>query len=154
MTSTSARILNALLGKAIAETILVGALALLFFFQAFPPYFRGWGEVDGQTIVGWANDNRSPASRVEVQLFIDGNFISQQSANHFRPDVHAAGWAQDDWHGYRFDLPKLAPGKYQARVYATHPSRGGKRLTLQLLGNPIDFLVESDGQVREIKPSK
>jgi hypothetical protein len=124
----------------------------VFFVQAFPPHFRGWGEVDKHAIAGWANNNGNPTARVEVQLFVDGSFVAQQSADEFRPDVHAAGWALDDWHGYRFELPQLMPGQHQARVYATHTSRYGKRITLQLLGDPIDFVVENDGQVRGLKP--
>ena len=152
MTTVSIKLLHVLMGKALIETVFVGALALLFFVQAFPPHFRGWGEVDKQAIIGWANNGSSPASRVEVQLFIDGGFVAQQTANHSRPDVREAGWALDDWHGYRFELPPLVAGQHQARVYATHSSRYGKRITLQLLGDPIDFVVENDGSVRGLKP--
>jgi hypothetical protein len=152
MTTVSIKLLHVLMGKALIETVFIGALALLFFVHAFPPHFRGWGEVDGQTIVGWANNGGSPASRVEVQMFIDGGFVAQQTANQFRPDVREAGWALDDWHGYRFELPHLVVGQHQARIYATHSSRYGKRITLQLLGDPIDFVVENDGHIRGLKP--
>lgn len=154
MTAASAKLLHTLLGKAILETILIGALSLLFFVQAFPPHFRGWGEVNQQTILGWASNTADPMSRVDVQLFIDGVFVAQRSANEFRPDVHAAGWAVDDWHGYRFELPNLSPGKHQAKVYALYSSRGGKRQTLQLLGDPVELIVESSGEIRGLKTTR
>jgi hypothetical protein len=147
----SAKIVHALLGKAIAETILVGALAVGFFFQSFPPYFRGWGELENSKIAGWAINAASPGSRVEVQLFIDGAFTAKQTANQFRPDVRAAGWASDDWSGYRFDLPPLSTGAHQARIYALHSSGREKRKTLQQLGDPIDFVVGADGEIREAR---
>jgi hypothetical protein len=151
MTTASAKIVQALLGKAIAETILVGALAVGFFFQSFPPYFRGWGELNDRKIAGWASNAANPGSRVEVQLFIDGTFTANQTANQFRPDVRAAGWAIDDWTGYRFDLPRLSPGAHQARIYALHSNGWGKRKTLQQLGDPIDFVVAADGEIREAR---
>jgi hypothetical protein len=154
MTTASAKIVQALLGKAFAETILVSALAISFFFQSFPPYFRGWGELSNRQIIGWANNAAHPGSRVEVQLFIDGAFISNQTASQFRPDVRAAGWATDDWHGYRFDLPQLSTGAHQARIYALHSTGQEKRKTLQLLGDPIEFVVEADGGMREVKQAR
>lgn len=154
MTSVSAKITNALIGKAVAETLLVGGLALFFFFQAFPPYFRGWSEIDQHALVGWASNTAYPSSRVEVQLFIDGEFVGRRTANEFRPDVHAAGWAADDWHGYRFELQPLPTGPHQARVYAVHSSRGGKRQSLMLLGNPVDFVVHGDGSLSEVKTKR
>src|SRR5215210_2886276 len=71
-----ARLTNLLIGKAIAEAVLVAALALLFYFTTFPPYYRGWGEATQQGIQGWAVNNASPWDRVEVQLYIDGRFVA------------------------------------------------------------------------------
>ena len=82
-------------------------------------------------------DNAEPWQRVEVQLFVDGNFAGTQVAQLSRPDVSAAGWAKDEWHGYEFVLDGLSVGTHEARVYALH--RSGERNTLQLLGNPIRF---------------
>src|SRR4030095_4439634 len=101
------KLVHALLGKSIAETILVGSLAIYFFFSAFPPYYKGWGEVTRQGIAGWAVDSSSPYSRVNVQLFIDGKFVANAVANQSRPDVRAAGWATDDWHGFSFPIASL-----------------------------------------------
>lgn len=154
MTNDSVKLLHVLLGKAVAETVLVGALALVFFFQTFPPHFRGWGEVDQRTIAGWATNMAEPGSRVSVQLFVDGIFVAQRYADQFRPDVHAAGWATDDWHGYRFEIASLPAGPHQARIYAVHASSAGKRQTLQLLGDAIDFAVDPTGQIHELKSNR
>jgi hypothetical protein len=144
---------NLLIGKAIAETIFVAALALAFYFTAFPPYYRGWCEATPEGIQGWAVNNASPWDRVEVQLFIDGRFIARQTANLSRPDVRSAGYAGDEWHGYAFKLPPLESGEHEASIYALHGSNDDARYTLQLLGKPVRFRVEA-GTVLPLPDSK
>lgn len=134
-----------LIAKSIAETIFVAVLALTFYFTAFPPYYRGWGEATAQhSIAGWAVNEAAPWDRVEVYLFIDDRFVASRRADLSRPDVSGAGYARDEWHGYVFDLPPLEKGEHVAHVYAIHKSGEGTRQTLQLLGNPIRFRVEAD----------
>ena len=129
---------NLLIAKSILDTIFVGTIAVVVYTKAFPPTFKGWGEaVDSRNISGWAVDNADPWGRVEVQLFIDGKFAGTTVAQLSRPDVMAAGWAKDEWHGYKFDVTGLGEGTHEAKVYALH--RSGERYTLQLLGNPITF---------------
>lgn len=132
---------NLLIAKSILETILVGTIAVVVYLNAFPPTFHGWGEavVESQIIAGWVVNDAKPWNRVEVQLFVDGTFIGTQVAQLSRPDVVAAGWAKDEWHGYSFPMPGLPDGPHEARVYAVHASGNGSRYTLQLLGDPIRF---------------
>ena len=133
------KLTNILIAKSILDTIFVGTLAVVVYVKLFPPTFHGWGEAIGESksISGWAVDTADPWRRVEVQLFIDGNFVGTTVAQLSRPDVMAAGWAKDEWHGYEFVLTGLSDGTHEARVYALH--RSGDRYTLQLLGNPITF---------------
>lgn len=153
MKTPSTRLVHVLIGKSIAETLLVGALAVFAFITVLPPYFHGWGEVTESGISGWAVNNASPWERVEVQLFVDGKLVASSFANESRPDVAGAGWARDEWHGYKFPLRALAPGAHEARVYALHDCGGGLRKSLQLLGDPISFVVNDDGKVVKV-PSK
>lgn len=141
---------NALIAKSIVETVLVGALAVSAYMNAFPPTFHGWGEAvpETRTIAGWAVNSLHPWQRVEVQLFIDGEFRRQDVAHHSRPDVIAAGWAKDEFHGYAFTVPQISPGIHEARVYALQESGNGTRYTLQMLGDPIRFEVHVDGSWR------
>lgn len=148
MTTPSARLVHLLIGKSIIETLVVGALAVFTFVTVLPPYFHGWGELTETGISGWAVNNSSPGERVEVQLFVDGKFIAQEIADKHRPDVLAAGWAQDAWHGYTFRAPVLLGERnqiHEARVYALHDSGGGSRKSLQLLGDPIRFTLNDEG---------
>ena len=133
------KLVNLLIAKSILETIFVGTIAVVTYVKLFPPTFHGWGEAvaASQTISGWAVDNSDPWRRVDVQLFIDGKFVGTAVAQLSRPDVMAAGWAKDEWHGYEFVLTGVSDGMHEARVYALH--RSGDRYTLQLLGNPITF---------------
>ena len=144
--ASRARLTQLLIAKSIAETVFVAVLALVFYFTAFPPSYRGWAEATAQkSIAGWAVNVAAPWDRVEVYLFIDDRFVSSATANLSRPDVSGAGYARDEWHGYAFNLPPLEKGEHVAHVYAIHRSAEGKRQTLQLLGNPIRFRVEESG---------
>ena len=139
MKNPRSQLVHLLIGKSILETLLVGTIAVVVFLKVFPPTFHGWGEYVTEThsVAGWAVNDAAPWHRVEVQLFIDGKLSSSQVAQLSRPDVAAAGWARDEWHGYNFPIPMLENGNHEARVYAVH--RSGDRLTLQLLGDPIPF---------------
>jgi hypothetical protein len=146
MKNLRSQLINLLIGKSILETILVATIAVVVFLNVFPPTFKGWGEavIETRTIAGWAVNDAEPWERVEVQLFVDGKLFGAQVAQLSRPDVAAAGWARDEWHGYNFAVSGLAPGEHEARVYALH--RSGDRFTLQLLGDPVAFVVSGDGQ--------
>ena len=139
-----------LIAKSVAETVFVGALAVIFFFSSFPPKFQGWGEATPDSIAGWAVNRSAPWDRVRLQLFIDGNFVAEGIANLPRPDVMAAGWAQDQWHGYAFVAPALTAGPHEAHVYAIHASGDGTHRTLQLVGNPIRFMFHENGKLSQM----
>ena len=144
------RLVNILIAKSVLDTILVGTIAVVVYLNAFPPTFHGWGEAvtGSKSIAGWVVNDADPWQRVEVQLFIDGKLVGTQVAHLSRRDVVAAGWAKDEWHGYSFVVDELAPGPHEARVFALHSSRSGARYTLQLLGDPIRFEVNTDGSWR------
>ena len=141
------QLVNLLIAKSVLETILVGTIALVVYLKAFPPTFHGWGEAvtASQSIAGWVVSDAEPWRRVEVQLFVDGKLVGTQVASLSRPDVLAAGWSRDEWHGYSFQVTGLTPGAHEARVYALHSSANGERYTLQMLGDPIKFEVKEDG---------
>ncbi|HEY6805930.1 MAG TPA: hypothetical protein VI306_20280 [Pyrinomonadaceae bacterium] len=147
MKTPASKLVHILIGKAVIETLLVGAIAVGFNVTAFPPTFHGWSEAlpASKSLAGWTVNDASPWERLDVQLFVDGQFQANQTANLSRPDVSNSGWAKDEWHGYSFQLPKLDPGTHQLRVYAVHQSGGGKRYTLQLIGDPVTINVRGDG---------
>jgi len=146
MKTPTPTLVHALIGKSVAETLLVGALAVFTFMSVLPPYFHGWGEVTNTGISGWAVNNAAPWDRCKVQLFIDGRFYASSVANESRPDVVTAGWARDEWHGYTFPITALPEGFHEARVYVLHESGGGVRQSLQLLGDRMIFSV-SNGEI-------
>ncbi|HEX7774654.1 MAG TPA: hypothetical protein VF435_19680 [Pyrinomonadaceae bacterium] len=141
------QLVNLLIAKSIVETVLVATIALVVYLKAFPPTFHGWGEAvtASRSIAGWVVSDAEPWRRVEVQLFVDGKLAGTQVAHMSRPDVLAAGWSRDEWNGYSFPIVGLNPGVHEARVYALHSSGSGARYTLQLLGDPIQFEVQTDG---------
>jgi len=138
-----AKLIHFLIGKSVVEALLITAVSVGFYFLTTNPYLRGWlDRADHQTVSGWAADEAKMATRVEVQLYIDDKFVDDRPAAEFRPDVHEAKRADDDWHGFVFKTPPLRAGEHEARVYAVHASRGGARRTLQLIGKPRRFRIE------------
>jgi hypothetical protein len=137
-----ARLTHYLIAKSVIEALFVGALAVGFYLTAFAPSVRGeLDEANSKQVAGWAIDHAAPQAHVEVQLYIDGGFVASRSADAPRPDVKAAGLAEDDLHGYIFNTPPLGPGEHVARVYAVHESGGGARRAMQLVGRPLRFQV-------------
>ncbi len=140
-----ARLTNFLIAKSIIEALFVGVLAVWFYLTAFTPFFRGTLDyADARRIAGWVVNQAEPQGRVEVQLYIDGHFAGNGTADISRPDIEAAGRAEDEWHGFVFHTPPLAAGQHEARVYAVHMSGEGQRRTLQLVGKPLVFSVNEN----------
>ena len=126
-----------------AEALLITAVAVGFYFATTNRHLQGvLDQADAQTVTGWAVDQAQPSKRVQVQLFIDEKFVTGMVAADFRPDVHEARRAEDDWHGFVFQTPPLPPGNHEARVYALYSSGTGSRQTLQLIGKPFRFRVD------------
>jgi hypothetical protein len=126
-----------------AEALLITAVAVGFYFATTNRHLRGvLDRADSQTVTGWVVDEAQPATRVEVQLFIDEKFMADTVAAQFRPDVHEARRAEDDWHGFVFQTPWLSAGEHEARVYALYSSGAGTRRTLQLIGKPFRFRID------------
>ena len=137
------KLIHLLISKSIAEALLVAAIAIGFYFATSNPDLRGVLDVaNAETVNGWAVDEARPWTRVEVQLFIDNEFVADKNAAEFRPDVHSAKRAEDDWHGFVFATPPLVAGEHEARVYALLPNVAGSRRTLQLIGKPFRFRIE------------
>lgn len=136
------RLTSYLIVKSIIEILFVGALAIIFYLTAFAPFFRGALDMaDAHNVAGWVVNQAEPQAHVEVQLYIDGKFAGNRLADVSRPDVKAAGRAEDELHGFVFDTPALALGEHEARVYAVHESGRGERRTLQLIGKPLLFSI-------------
>jgi hypothetical protein len=129
-----------LIGKSIAEGLLVTAVAAGLFLATTTTAMRGrLDHADAQTISGWAVDGSDSGRRVEVQLFIDDNFIEQRIANQSRADVQQASTAPDDSHGFVFKTPQLAAGEHEVKVFTLHRGFSSSRRVLKIIGNPIRF---------------
>src|SRR5712692_3110642 len=125
------KLVHLLISKSMAEALLVTAVAVGFYFATTNRYLRGvLDQADNRTVSGWAVDEAHPSARVELQLFIDDKFVADTAADQFRPDVREAKRAEDDWHGFVFQTPKLQIGEHEARVYAVYSSGAGARRTL------------------------
>lgn len=147
------RLVHLLIAKSIAETLLITAVAVGFYFVTTNPYLRGWlDQADHETVSGWAVDERNMSARVEVQLYIDDKFVDNRPAAEFRPDVHEEKRADDDWHGFVFKTPVLQKGEHEARVYAVHTSGFAARRTLQMIGKPLRFRIDASKAESTLEP--
>lgn len=139
--------LSLLFAALVCATAAAGAYAVWAEYSAFPPHFRGFGEVTRRgEVAGWAVDPSRPGARVEVELYVDGRFVAHGVASLPRPDVSAAGRAPDPDCGYRFPLPALAAGRHEARVYALHAPGPAELRTLKQLGDALRFDTGDDGR--------
>lgn len=137
-----ARLTQLLIAKSVIEALFVAVVAVVFYYTAFSPHFRGWSDVaDAQQVAGWAVNEAAPDVPVEVQVYIDGRFVADALAVRPRPDVLAAGRSTTELCGFQLETPPLVAGEHEARVYAVHASEGGARRTLQQIGLPLRFLV-------------
>ena len=142
---SSSRLIQLLFAKSILEALVICGVSVAFYFTTTNPYIHGWlDQADSKAVIGWVVDESNPPGRVEVQLFIDGKFVADRAATEFRPDVHASGRANDDWHGFIFNTPLLQVGEHEARVYAVHSARSGMRRTLQIIGKPLRFEIKAN----------
>jgi hypothetical protein len=134
------RLTRLLLAKLTLDLLFVAVLAVYTHAVAFRPFYSGSLDfADSKSVRGWVVDRSEPASAVEVQLYIDGNFAAAGLANELRPDVSDKGFAEDERHGFVFNLEHINAGEHEARVYAVHASRAGARRTLQQIGGALRF---------------
>jgi len=135
-----ARLTRLLLAKLTLDILFVAALAVYTQAVAFRPFYSGSLDyADSKSVRGWVVDRSEPAASVEVQLYVDGSFAASELADEPRPDVFEKGYAEDERHGFVFNLDDLKAGEHEARVYAVHASRGGARRTLQQIGGALRF---------------
>jgi hypothetical protein len=135
-----ARLTRLLLAKLTLDLLFVAALAVYTHAVAFRPFYSGSLDyADSKSVRGWVVDRSEPAASVEVQLYVDGSFAAAALAGEPRPDVFEKGYAEDERHGFVFNLGNMRAGEHEARVYAVHASRGGARRTLQQIGGALRF---------------
>jgi hypothetical protein len=141
--SARKRLTTLLLAKLTLDLLFVCALAVYAHAVAFHPFFSGsLDSADPSGVRGWVVDRARAGESVEVQLYVDGQFVADSLADQPRPDVAAKGYAPDERHGYVFALGPLAAGTHEARVYAVHASRADTRRTLQQIGAAYRFNVK------------
>jgi hypothetical protein len=135
-----ARLTKLLLAKLTIDLLFVAALAVYTHAVAFRPFYSGSLDyADTKSVRGWVVDRSEPGAAVEVQLYIDGRFAASALADEPRPDVSEKGFAEDERHGFVFQVNVTTPGEHEARVYAVNASRGETRRTLQQVGGALRF---------------
>ncbi|HZS06848.1 MAG TPA: hypothetical protein VFD58_18575 [Blastocatellia bacterium] len=138
--SLATRLLRAVLAKSFLEILVVSALVALAAYWHFNPQLRGAIDVaDEHRVAGWVADPRKPGEAIEVQLFIDGQFVAVRHADESRGDLVRAGAANDRLHGFTFTLESVRPaaGRHTVQVYALRPSSDSSRILLPLSEQPL-----------------
>ncbi len=120
--------------------MLVGTIAVVVYLNVFPPTFHGWGEavVETRSIAGWAVNDAAPWDRVEVQLFIDGKLYGAQVAQAIASGRGCCRMGQRRVAWLQLHVTVVA-GRESRSASLCGAARVARRLTLQLLGDPITF---------------
>ena len=142
--SVATRLLRAVLAKSFVEILLVCLVATLAAFSNFSPMLRGTIDAANQSrIAGWVYDPNSRAETVEVQLFIDGKFITSQMAGLKRDDLMRAGVAGEGAHGFNFSIGalNLSPGSHLAQVFAVRDANGPNKVLASITKAPRAFNI-------------
>lgn len=143
--TVATKLLRAILAKSFLELLFICAVITYAAFVNFSPLLRGAIDVADQNhVAGWAHDPLTPAESLDVQLYIDGQFIAAQRADDLREDLVKAGATKHPRHGFRFDLQpvSLANGQHTAQVYALRTAGGTNKMLLPLSKDPMRFEVE------------
>ena len=72
--------------------------------ENFPTSRGALNLVDRRRIAGWAQDTARPNIPVQLEVFVNGNFVAQVVADRFREDLRRAG-VGDGSHGFEVALP-------------------------------------------------
>ena len=139
------KMLKALIAKAGIEIFVVMAAISLAAYSHLNPPIRGAIDIaDPTRIAGWAYDPRAPEDRLQVQLFVDGNFIAMKSAHELRNDLVTAGAATNPPHGFTFSVPelKLANGVHSVNVYALRAGGGGNKSLLSITKKTFTITIQ------------
>lgn len=145
--NVATRLLRAVVAKSFVEIALVCVAATLAAFSNFSPLLRGAIDVaDAARIAGWAHDPHAPEEALEVQLFIDNQFVATQRAAERRDDLVQAGATRHARHGFTFLLTelRLAPGRHSAQVYAVRNAGAEHKVLLPLARSQATFSVARD----------
>ena len=114
--------------KLVLDLLFVCGLAVYTYAVTYRSGFDGaLNYADGRGVRGWVVDLESPDAEVEVQLFLNGEFVASTFARERMTD------------GRRSFTFEFGRSDYAARVYAVRAGRGGERYTLRQLGGAVHF---------------
>jgi hypothetical protein len=132
------RLVKLIAAKLALDLLFVCGLALYTHAVTFERGFDGALEhVDGRGARGWAADLERPGEPVEVQLFLNGEFVASATATEPQPDDASSISRGNKRRSFVFEFQRS--GEYEARVYAVRAGRGGARRMLQQIGGPKRF---------------
>jgi hypothetical protein len=133
--SVASKLLRPIIAKSLIEITFVCVVATLAAFSNFSPLLRGAIDAADQTrVAGWVLDPLDPDRVIEVQLFIDGNFVTSKLADERRDDLVEAGATTNPGHGFTFRLDSLnlADGSHSAQVYALRESPNSNKVLIPI----------------------
>lgn len=123
------RLAKLVAAKLVLDLLFVCGLAVYTHAVTYRSGFEGALEqIDGRGARGWVVDLEAAHADVEVQLFLNGEFVASTLAR---------GTTTDGRRPFTFEFRRA--GEYEARVYAVRVGRGGERRTLQQVGGPLHF---------------
>ncbi len=80
-------------------------------------------EIGRGRIRGWALDTKAPRQRPVLDILLDGRFVGQALANHWRSDLRDAGIG-DGFHGFEWRDPRLEASEANQHIAVEWPLCG------------------------------
>lgn len=118
-------------------------------------------EIGRGRIRGWALNARAPQQRPILDILIDGRFVGQALANHWRADLKGAGIG-DGFHGFEWRNPRLEDPEARKRISVEWPRLGfwGRRapaaagtMNLRCFRSPETYLAARLSEVADFPKS-
>lgn len=139
----TSRLVKLLVGKLLFDLFFLIAAVVVSAYIALPPMYRGWtDEADSTHVSGWVADQLNNARKVDVQLFVDGKFIAERTADMPRPDVTQKYPTVNAACGFRFEMPQMSAGVHAVNVYAVEISKPGSPPTVLQVGKTMSVKIE------------
>ena len=100
------------------------------------PYYEGnFERISGHIIFGWVWDIKAPGRALKVDLYVDNEFITANSAQNFRADLLKAAKGTGK-HGFNFEIPERffdgMTHKIEIKVAGTDVALSGSPKIIQL----------------------
>ena len=143
---TVARLVRALLLKALLEMLILCLVLGMAGFKYFNPTVRGEiTQADAMSVRGWVANPLAPHDPIQLELVIDGRLTAIMTALEVRPEHAVSALLRRGEHPFVFSFQRLPAGTHSVQVYAVQTTPG-RTLSLVPITRRSDTFTLSPGK--------